>query len=190
VTTTLVCCAAKVCIDIFPIPADTNEMGIFRRVFLQLVKTYGEELFQVVTADPGSCSEANGRLVEQHHRAYLFRLKPGDQPTLYEEAHRLLGRMRPEQAEATTVDQVGKTTVIRRVWRTRVAGMAGITCARCYEWSRNGSRRTATTASSSATTSRACATAACPPACALETPPPWPDPAGLRSTPAPPGRRT
>ncbi len=125
-TTTLVSCAAKVCIDIFPIPADTNEMGIFRRVFLQLVKTYSEELFQVVTADPGSCSEANGRLVEQHNRAYLFRLKAGDQPTLYEEAHRLLGRMRPEQAEATTIDQVGKTTVIRRVWRTvEMAGWHG-----------------------------------------------------------------
>ncbi len=123
VTSTLVSSMAKVCVDIFPIPGHTNEMGIFPRVFLQLVKTYSEELFQVVTADPGSCSEANGRLVEQHNRAYLFRLKAGDQPTLYEEARRLLGRMRPEQAETTTVDQVGKMVVIRRVWRT--AEMAG-----------------------------------------------------------------
>jgi hypothetical protein len=62
------------------------------------------------------CSEAHGRLiVEELQLHYLFGLK-GDQPTLFAEAQRLLGRRR--SAEAETVDVVGKHTVTRRLYRT------------------------------------------------------------------------
>jgi hypothetical protein len=123
-TCSLVSAAAKACIDAVPIPARTNEMGHFQSVLSGLVRNYRRSgLFQVVSTDAGSCSEANGRaVVETHKLHYLFRLK-ADQPTLLAEAKRLLGRLRPEEAEAKTVDVVGRTTVTRHLHRS--SEMAG-----------------------------------------------------------------
>jgi len=123
-TCTLVSARARPCIDAVPIPAATNEMGHFETVVRGLVATYGRsELFKLISADAGNCSEANARLVAvELDLHYLFRLK-ADQPTLLAEAKRLLGRRRPRQAEAETVDIVGNTTVTRRLYRT--ADMAG-----------------------------------------------------------------
>jgi hypothetical protein len=125
-TSTLVSSRAQVCLDACPLPPEGNEMSTFPVVLATLVREYDEGLFQVVTADAGSCSEANARLVEEAHRAYLFRMKAGEQPTLYQEAERLLGRLRPGEAAAETVDRVGTTTVTRRVWLTgEMAGFHG-----------------------------------------------------------------
>lgn len=125
-TSTLVSSRAQVCLDAHPIPPQTNEMGAFPEAFGRLVQIYSEETFQLITTDSGSCSEHNGRLVEDADRAYLFRLKAGDQPTLHQEAHRLLGWRRAEEAEAETVDVVGSKTVSRRIWRTdEMAGYHG-----------------------------------------------------------------
>ncbi len=123
ITSTLVSARSKPCLDMHPISPDTNEMGEFKRAFMQLTEVYSEELFQLVTYDSGACSKENGRFVEERNRAYLFRLKEGDQPTLYTEAERVLGRLGPKQAEAVTIDKVGKNTVTRRIWIT--AEMAG-----------------------------------------------------------------
>lgn len=118
-TATLISSRVQPCLDACPIPPDTNEMATFAQALGMLDTTYSESVFQMVAADSGSCSKANGQLVEDAHRAYLFRLKEGDQPTLYAEAERLLGALRPESAEAETVDQRGQETVTRRVWLTR-----------------------------------------------------------------------
>jgi len=63
------------------------------------------------------CSQAHGALIAQTYKLhYLFGLK-GDQPTLYTEAQRLLGRRRAPQAQ--TVDVVGKCTVTRQLYLTQ-----------------------------------------------------------------------
>jgi hypothetical protein len=118
-TCSLVSSRAKVCIDGVPIPAKTNEMGHFLATVKDLVEVYGRsQLFKMVSTDSGCCSEANGRaLVNDYHLDYLFQIK-GDQPTLFEEAKRLLGRLGPGQASAKTVDVVGSTTVTRRLYLT------------------------------------------------------------------------
>lgn len=123
-TCALVSARAKVCIDAVPIPSATNEMGNFEPTVRGLVDAYGSiHLFKMVTSDSGACSEANGRLVVgELGLHYLFGLK-GNQPTLSEEARRLLGWLLPEQAVAETIDVVGRYTVTRRLYRT--AEMAG-----------------------------------------------------------------
>jgi hypothetical protein len=125
-TCTLVSARAKPCIDAVPIPAGTNEMRHFGPVLRGLVETYGRsQMFRLVSADAGNCSEANARLVVELELDYLFRLK-ADQPTLLGEARRLLGRLKPKQALATTQDVVGSTTQTRSVYLTdELAGFWG-----------------------------------------------------------------
>lgn len=129
VTCTLVSARAKPCLDAVPIPAHTNEMGHFATVLGDLATVYKRgELFQLVSADAGNCSEQNGRVVtDELGLDYLFRLK-GDQPTLCSEAKRLLADRRARQAVAETVDVVGNTTETRRLHITdEMAGFVGWT---------------------------------------------------------------
>jgi hypothetical protein len=72
-------------------------------------------LFRVLSGDAGFCSEANGRAIVGHGLDYLFGLKE-PQPVLLREARRLLRRR--TDAEAQTVDVVGRTTVTRRLFST------------------------------------------------------------------------
>ena len=121
-TSSLVSSRAKVCLDASPIPPATNEMGHFATALKELVEAYQSlGLFKLVSTDAGMCSEAHGRLiVETYKLHYLFGLK-GDQPTLYAEAQRLLGRRRAPEAQ--TVDVVGKHAVTRQLFRsTELAG--------------------------------------------------------------------
>lgn len=54
----LVSSTATVCIDVRPIPGDTNEVGAVREFLQELVETYAKtSLFELVTADAGNCSE-------------------------------------------------------------------------------------------------------------------------------------
>lgn len=118
-TCCLVSSRGKPCIDAVPIPAATNEMGLFRRVVSGLETAYGSlDFYRMLSADAGMCSEENGRVVvKDFQRHYLFGLKD-NQPTLRAEAERLLARRKPAQANAQTVDVVGKHTVTRRVYLT------------------------------------------------------------------------
>jgi len=118
-TCALVSAQTKVCIDAVPIPSATNEMGNFEPTVRGLADAYGSiNLFEMVSSDSGACSEANGRLVVgELGLHYLFGLK-GNQPTLNDEARRLLGWLRPEQAVAETIDVVGRYTVTRRLYLT------------------------------------------------------------------------
>lgn len=117
----LVSAAAKVCIDQAPIPAETNDMGVFKDFFLKLVKEYGRSsLFEIVTADAGFCSLANATLVNRKDYSYVFGLK-GNQPDLHEQAQRILlplAESTPPQAETEWEPEKGRK-VKRRFWRTR-----------------------------------------------------------------------
>jgi hypothetical protein len=119
VTCSLVSATAKPCIDVAPIPAQTNEIGHFATVVRGLAEVYGRSrMFKLISADAGNCSEANGRLVVNELKLhYLFRLK-ADQPTLLAEARRLLGRLGPQQALAKTEDVVGGSTETRWLYLT------------------------------------------------------------------------
>ena len=118
ITCTLVSSAAKVCIDAIPIPASTNEMGVFASAFQQVVDAYGSlSMFRLISYDAGACSLANATLVRTKMLHYLFGLK-GTQPTLFTEAKRVLEHLPAEKANAWSEDVVGAHTVIRRVFVT------------------------------------------------------------------------
>jgi hypothetical protein len=116
VTATLVSASARPVIDVAPIPASTNEMGVFERALDALVAAYSRsDLFRLVTYDAGACSKDNAQAVRDHGLHYLFGLKTS-QPTLYSEAKLWLGTRQPEQADAVTSDVHGEETVVRRVY--------------------------------------------------------------------------
>jgi hypothetical protein len=126
-TCSLVSSRVTICLDAPSIPSATNEMGHFPKVLSQLDAAYGAlKLFRMISADAGMCSESNARcVVEQFGLDYLFRLK-GEQPTLYRDAKRLLGRRVPHRADATTVDIRGNVEVTRRLYLTsELAGYLG-----------------------------------------------------------------
>ena len=117
-TAALVSARVTVCLDAAPIPPATNEMGHFQTALNELMAAYGSlELFRVISGDAGLCSEANARVIVGHGLDYLLGLKE-TQPTLLQEAMRLLRRRKAGTAEAETVDVVGKTTVTRRLYAT------------------------------------------------------------------------
>jgi hypothetical protein len=125
-TCTLVSSRAKACLDAAPIPSATNEMGHFAEVFDGLMRSYGRSrLFSMVTADAGSCSNANGEHVVEAGRHYLFGLKQ-TQPTLHTEARAQLARRDAAQADAVSEDVTTPTLVTRRLYLTQE--MAG------FEW--------------------------------------------------------
>jgi len=73
----------------------------------ELIRVYGGlDLFCMVAADAGSCSLENASLVRSHRLHYLFALK-STQPTLYNEAGRLLGALDVSQALAGSEDHLG-----------------------------------------------------------------------------------
>jgi hypothetical protein len=116
VTATLTSCAARPIIDVTPIPAPTNEMGVFELALDSLCSAYrGLELFQLVTYDAGACSAHNAALVRQRDLHYLFGLTAG-QPTLFEEAKRWLGPRKAAVADALSEDFERGNKVVRRLF--------------------------------------------------------------------------
>jgi predicted transposase YbfD/YdcC len=115
-TCSLVSSAAKMCLDAYPIPAHTNEMGAFPNAFRGLCRVYGRKLFALVSTDAGMSSLENADLVVGYDKHYLFGCKQ-DQPTLLAEAQRLLARKRKPLAE--TVDLRGNLEVHRRLYLTQ-----------------------------------------------------------------------
>lgn len=119
VTCTLISTLAMPVIDAVPIPAATNEMGHFEASLRSLHAAYRSiDLFQMVTYDAGGCSEENARVVRELDLHYLFGLK-GTQPTLLEEARRLLQALPAERAAASSQDRLGGgRIVVRRAYIT------------------------------------------------------------------------
>lgn len=116
VTATLTSCDARPIIDVTPIPAPTNEMGIFEQALKSLCSAYqGGDLFQLVTYDAGACSAHNATLVREHDLHYLFGLTAA-QPTLFEEAKRWLGPKKADEANASSRDFERGTMIVRRLF--------------------------------------------------------------------------
>lgn len=115
----LISARVPLCVDMIPLPREVNEMSILPQVLAELDRHYGSlDLFEVLTADAGLTSEENARAIDALDLGYVLGLKD-NQPTLLDEAHRLLGRLPAKDAEAFTEDRIdNRTTVIRRVWRT------------------------------------------------------------------------
>jgi hypothetical protein len=111
ITASLVSARGKPCIDVTPVPPETNEMGHFPAAFNGLLETYGA-LFRLVTYDAGASSEANGRMVVDADKDYLFRLK-NENWHMYQMAEELLD---PDDVVAQTVDVLdNRTTVARKL---------------------------------------------------------------------------
>jgi DDE_Tnp_1-associated/Transposase DDE domain len=120
VTATLTSCDARPIIDVTPIPAPTNEMGIFEHALTSLCAAYkGSELFQLVTYDAGACSARNATLVREHNLHYLFGLT-ASQPTLFEDAKRWLGPKKADDADISSRDFDRGTLIVRRLFIGKV----------------------------------------------------------------------
>ena len=118
VTSVLVSHPARPCLDVMPIPAATNEMGVFETALRALCRAYhGLDLFRLVTYDAGACSLANASLVRELGLHYFFALK-STQATLHREAERLLSALGIEQIAAQTEDQLRGERIVRRLYLT------------------------------------------------------------------------
>jgi hypothetical protein len=114
------------CIDQKAIPADTNDMGVFKSFFAELMKTYGRaDLFEAVMTDAGFCSEANARQVDKAGKGYVMSLK-SNQPELQKECWRLLAvkaQQSAPEAETEWESDSSRGWIKRQVWRTsEIAG--------------------------------------------------------------------
>ena len=122
VNATVISSSAAVCIDQMPIPADTNDMGVFPAFYADLKSTYGRtNLFELISTDAGFTSEENARLIDSNGKAYWMALK-GNQPEIYAEARRILvPRSLNEEPEAQTDWELDSTRgwIRRQVWRTQ-----------------------------------------------------------------------
>jgi hypothetical protein len=122
-TSTLVSIEASPCIDAFPIPAKTNEMGAFQTAFDALCETY-PGLFELCTYDAGGASEENGAHVVSRGKHYFFRLNNERWHMQQYAQEQLRGR----EHEAETVDVIDNNTVVRRrVFTVPVAAIEGRT---------------------------------------------------------------
>lgn len=110
---------AKPIVDAIPIPAETNEMGIFPVVFEALCRAYGN-LFKLVTYDAGAASLANAKLVASAGKYYLFRLK-NEARFLMKRAIECVGPTSGEVIRATTENVLSDKSLVRRTLFVRQA---------------------------------------------------------------------
>ena len=116
VTVALTSRRARPIIEVVPIPAPTNEMGVFPAALDAYCTAYsGLELAKLVTCDAGVCSAHNATEVRARGLHYLFGLK-GTQPTLYADAQRWLGSRTAAEANAATKDRERGLEVVRRLY--------------------------------------------------------------------------
>jgi hypothetical protein len=106
VSVALVSTEAKPVLDAVPIPAETNEMGIFPVVFEALVRKFGNAV-RLVTYDAGVTGAENCQLVVEAGKDYLFRIK-NERWLVTQEAQRLLGTLPKAEAAAHTEDVISK----------------------------------------------------------------------------------
>ena len=117
----LVSARAAVCIDAKPMTAEQSEGSAFPEFIDELLGEYSpHDLFRLVSCDADFTSEDNARYVKTSGLGYLFALED-NQPTLYDEAHRYLGRRSDAVAEATTTDRIdNRTEEVRATSRAAV----------------------------------------------------------------------
>ena len=112
VTAALVSTLTKPILDAVPIPAETNEMGIFPVAFEALMRAYGN-LVRLVTYDAGVTSQAHCRLVVDAGKDFLFSIK-NENWLVMQEAKRLLAAIPTGIAKAHTEDVLANGTTLHR----------------------------------------------------------------------------
>jgi hypothetical protein len=114
-TASLCSSEARPCIDVYLIPAPTNEMGVFARALDALLEAYGNlDLFRLVTYDAGACSKANADHIRNRNLHYLLGLK-GSQPQLLYWASISFNDRNIHSPDACTVDGKGRAQVTRSI---------------------------------------------------------------------------
>ncbi len=126
----LVSSEAAVCIDLRPIPGDTNEVGAvpsFTREFLETYKR--TSLFEAIINDAGNASLEHATLINDYSLGYIFAVKKncGD---IYSEATRVLANLGESQAEKTVSYSYRGNLVTQRIWRVTIQGHLKWTHAR------------------------------------------------------------
>jgi len=120
ITSCLISCAARVCVDMHVMTSKRNESSTFPAAFSRLVADHGG-MFRVVLYDSAANSKANAGLVVLAGKDYVFRVQ-AEQPTIFDECRRLLRRKRASTS-VQTVDLDGGKIVTRRVWlSSKIAG--------------------------------------------------------------------
>jgi hypothetical protein len=112
VTVTLGSTPSKPVLDAVPIPAETNEMGIFPTVFEALMRHYGKWV-RLVTYDAGATCAENCRLVVEAGKDFLFRIK-NELWLVTQDAKQWLGALPTAAALARTEDRLTNKLVVRR----------------------------------------------------------------------------
>jgi hypothetical protein len=115
-TASLCSSEARPCIDVYLIPAPTNEMGVLPRALDALLEAYGHlDLFRLVTYDAGACSKANAEHIRSRNLHYLLGLK-GSQPQLFYWASLSFKDRSIDTADACTVDGTALGQVTRSIF--------------------------------------------------------------------------
>jgi hypothetical protein len=109
--------ASKVVLDTMPVPAETNEMGIFPHAFDALMRAHGD-LVEMVMYDAGAASESNMAHVVNAGKHFLFCLAD-ERWLLYQKAERILGHLPETKVRAsseTVLSKSDKTSVVRKLY--------------------------------------------------------------------------
>jgi hypothetical protein len=107
-TAALVSARGRPCIDVSPIPAETNEVGHFQAALGKLIQAHGS-LFDVVSYDAGGFSRSNADAVIAAGKDYLFALKD-ESRTMCRLAEEVL-RFEPMLNQTTDVLGDGATVI-------------------------------------------------------------------------------
>ena len=126
VTSCLLSVPGRPCLDAHPIPPKTSKrarevriravehQSVFVEALDALLLAYPGQL-DMVTYDAGACGLDNAGAIVARRLHYLFCLT-ANQPTLLQEAQRLLARKGPEQCVAERTDLDGPDIVVRRMY--------------------------------------------------------------------------
>jgi hypothetical protein len=115
VTICLTTAAGQPCLDAIPIPASTNEMGVFESAFEELM-THHKGLVDMIFYDAGAGSEDNADIVVAAEKHYTFHLKD-ERRLMYQWARSVLGHL--EEPAAQTVDWLSKGKIAKKETKRR-----------------------------------------------------------------------
>jgi len=129
--TCLVSAPGTVCIDQRPIPGDTNEIGALPKTLETLWDAYNRtNLFEMILADAGNCSEGCARQIDEKGYLYGLRLKKNTGKIHREAVRRLGGRddgkwtfratekLDPGEPDIELRDRSDGKDIVYRLWTT------------------------------------------------------------------------
>lgn len=123
ITSCLMSADGRPCLDAFPIPPETNEMGVFQAAAGALLENYPGR-FDVIMYDAGACGLENASWLRERGLDYVFCLT-SNQPTLKEEATRLFSTETKQQGPVETRLE-GSYVVERRLFLKQLVSEDGL----------------------------------------------------------------